>query len=192
VFSRRLLLFATLSANLCACGLLAPRPDLGPVGPGEFAVSGRLGVNRGEDGFSSSFSWHQAGDDFEIELWGPLGQGRTRLEGRNGRVTIHAADGEVTVESDTAATMERWLGFSVPVAALVHWIRGEPAPGIPVTEQRIEAGERVALDQLDWQLEFARWNDVAGHHVPGRIIARRGPVKVTLLPKDWSFSPASL
>jgi outer membrane biogenesis lipoprotein LolB len=87
--------------------------------------------------------------------------------------------------------MERWLGMSVPVSALVHWLRGEPAPDSAATAQRFDAGDRVHLAQLDWELDFAGYRDVpGGGRVPSRVVARRGDVRVTLLPKEWTFPSA--
>ena len=187
MFSKCLAILLVLATHL-GCSSLTPRPDVDDFGADGFAVSGRLGVNRGTDGFSSSFLWRFADPDFDIELWGPLGQGRTRIEGRGDAVTIVEGNGTVHHERDTAQTMERWLGVSVPVSALVHWLRGEPAPESPAADQRFDGGDRTHLAQLEWELDFTGYRDVAGGgRVPSRIVARRGDVQVTLLPKEWTF-----
>ena len=90
VFSGIVAVFAALSG----CTSLPPAVALESA---EFTVQGRLGVRDGAEGFSSSFNWIQASDQFQIELWGPLGQGRTRLVGSGQEVTVYAADGEVYV-----------------------------------------------------------------------------------------------
>jgi outer membrane lipoprotein LolB len=192
MFSKRLPILLILFAQLAGCSLFAPRQDTGALREGGFAVTGRLGVNRGSDGFSSSFLWRYTKPDFDIELWGPLGQGRTRIEGRGEEVTIREANGTVHRSRDTAETMERWLGVSVPVSALVHWLRGEPAPESPVMDERFEAADRIHLSQLAWQLDFSGYKEVpGGGRVPSRIVAQRDNVRVTLLPKEWTFPQAA-
>jgi outer membrane biogenesis lipoprotein LolB len=107
-------------------------------------------------------------------------------------VTIVEANGTVHREHDTAETMERWLGVSVPVAALVHWLRGEPNPESPVTDERFEATDRIHLRQLAWRLDFTGYKDVpGGGRLPSRIVASRDDVRVTLLPKEWTFSQSA-
>ena len=158
----------------------------------QFTVQGRLGVRNGAEAFSSSFNWIQASDRFQIELWGPLGQGRTRLVGSEQEITVYAADGEVYREPDSATAMKRWLGFSVPIDALSSWIQGRQAPGFPAEDATWdEDGDLRNLRQLGWVLDFSNYGMVEQtHRVPGRISATQAGVKVTLVPKDWTFSSA--
>jgi outer membrane lipoprotein LolB len=167
---------------------------VGPAGPPEagFRVQGRLAIRHGDEGFSSNFLWEHAPDRFFIELWGPLGQGRSRLEGGEDAVVLHTADGAVYTESDTEGAVRRWFGFDVPVAALAYWIQGRPAPGGRSRPVRDAAGDLLALDQLHWTLDYSDWReDSDGRRVPGRIVARHRDVKVTLLPKVWAFAAGS-
>jgi outer membrane lipoprotein LolB len=152
-------------------------------------VQGRLAVRTANEGFSSNFLWEHAPERFAIELWGPLGGGRSRLEGDRSRVTLFAADGSVHQERDTTAAVRRWLGVDLPVAALAFWIRGEPAPGVDAGRTEHGAsGDLVLLEQLAWTLEFADYGAAAGgRRLPGRIVARHEDVKVTVLPRAWSF-----
>ena len=171
-----------------ACSTLAPAP-VEPPDEG-FLVQGRLAIRGADDGFSSNFRWQHEPRRFSIELWGPLGQGRSRLEGDDDAVVLHTADGAVYTESDTASAVKRWLGIDVPVAALAFWIQGESAPSARAHRQdRDASGDLVRLEQLAWTLDFSEYGaDATGRRLPGRIIARHGEVKVTLLPKSWTFA----
>ena len=187
---RRIGWFAVVLITLTGCSLVHRAPELSVPDVGGFVVKGRLAVRQGDGGFSSSFLWQHALGRDEIELWGPLGQGRSRLVGDESEVTVYTAKGEVFRESDPEAGMRRWLGFSFPLAALTHWIRGERAPGYPTTEQSSDAnGDLARLEQLSWRIEFSDYQTRAdGRRLPGRIVAIRTGVKVTLLPGEWSFS----
>ncbi len=196
---RRFAFFGVALVTFGGCSLLRGGPSMSIPDVGGFAVKGRLAVRQADDGFSASFLWQHANDRDEIDLWGPIGQGHSRLValshvgkasiGKAADVTVYTAKGEVYHESDIDTAMRRWLGFALPVAALTHWIRGEPATQYPIEATGFSAsGELTTLDQLSWHLEFSdpRTFD-AGRRFPSRIVAVRGNVKVTLLPAQWSF-----
>jgi outer membrane lipoprotein LolB len=186
----RIVWFAVALVTLAGCSLLRPAPELSVPDVGGFVVKGRLAVRQGDDGFSSTFVWQHAIGHDEIELWGPLGQGRSRLVGNDSEVTIYTAKGEVLREPNPEAGMKRWLGFSLPLSALTHWILGEPAPGFPTADLSSDAnGDVTLLEQLSWRIEFSAYEPRDdGRRLPGRIVAVRGDVKVTLLPGEWSFA----
>ena len=179
--------FIGVCAAISGCTSLPPASALESV---QFTVQGRMGIRNGAETFSSSFNWAQANDRFRIELWGPLGQGRTRMVGSGQDVTVYAANGDVYREPDSASAMQRWLGFSVPIDALRSWIQGRPAPGYPTEETiRDEEGDLRNLRQLGWALVFSDYGMAEQtHRVPGRISASQAGVRVTLVPKDWTFS----
>jgi outer membrane lipoprotein LolB len=181
--------FLGFCAAVSGCTSLPPASALESV---QFTVQGRMGIRNGAETFSTSFNWVQADDRFQIELWGPLGQGRTRMVGSEQDVTVYAANGEVYREPDSASAMQRWLGFSVPIDALRSWIQGRPAPGYPTGEASRDAeGDLRTLRQLGWALVFSDYGMAEQtHRVPGRISASQAGVRVTLVPKDWTFSSA--
>jgi outer membrane lipoprotein LolB len=174
------------------CSALRGGPEPEFVEVGGFAVKGKLAVRLPNDGFSSSFLWQHAPGHDEIDLWGPLGQGRSRMVGDGRGVTVYTAKGEVYRARSPEAGMQRWLGFSLPFSALTHWVRGEAAPGYPTAAHVTAAdGELLVLEQLSWRLEYSRYGDAAGRRLPGKIVATRNDVKVTLLPAEWSFAAQS-
>jgi outer membrane lipoprotein LolB len=181
---------AVVLVTLAGCALLKGEPKLGVPDVGGFAVKGRIAVRHGDEGFASSFLWRHAGTRDEIDLWGPLGQGHSRLIGDAGQVSVYTAKGEVYHEHDEADAMRRWLGFALPISALTHWIRGEPAPGFRVDVSLTDsAGDLATLTQLSWRLEFSGYrSDSDGARLPGKIVATSADVMVTLLPSEWTFA----
>lgn len=181
--------FGVVLVTLAGCTLFGGGPKIATPDVGGFAVKGRMAVLHDGDGFTSNFLWQHVKGHDEIDLWGPMGQGHSRLVGGDDEVTVYTAKGDVFHERDPDAAMQKWLGFALPIGALTHWIRGERAPGYPVdSEVRGESGELLALDQLSWRLEFSDYRLFeAGLRLPTRIIAMRGDAKVTLIPAEWSF-----
>ncbi len=162
-----------------------PVPDVGG-----FAVKGRLAVRHGDDGFTANFRWQHSASNDEIDLWGPWGQGHSRWVSDVAGVTVYTAKGEVYREQDDDAAMQRWLGFTLPVTALMHWIRGEQVPSLAVAARAMDTGGNLTLlEQLSWRLEFTDYRvDASGQRLPGRIVALRDAIKVTLVPSEWSFA----
>ncbi len=155
----------------------------------DFRLRGKIGVRGLDDGdgaFSASFDWVQADDAYRIELWGPFGQGRVRLAGDSSGVTITDAHGSSVSERAPEVLMERELGWSAPVDALRHWVRGSPAPGHAVTaSERDEGGRLVRFEQRGWVVELARWREHGVGELPGRIVASQPGRRVTVVSKTW-------
>jgi outer membrane lipoprotein LolB len=189
IWCRRIVFFAVVLVTAAGCAVLGGGPKSPAPDVGGFVVKGRMAVRNGNDGFTSSFLWRHASARDEIDLWGPLGQGHSRLVRDATEVTVYTAKGELYRDRDADAAMQRWLGFALPMRALTHWIRGEQAPGYPVEYLTFgDSGELTALDQLSWRLEFSSYQVFdAGPRLPSRIVAVHGDVKVTLLPAEWSF-----
>lgn len=177
---------ALLTMVFSACAVL---PPLGEGLAADFRLRGKIGVrDQSPNGasFSASFDWIQAGDAFAIELWGPLGQGRTRLAGDNETLTVTDAHGVTLAGESPEALMQEQLGWSAPVNVLHHWVRGRLAPGrLANAVDRDAAGRLTRFKQLGWAVELSRWRESAAGPVPGRIRATRHGCRITVVCKEW-------
>lgn len=186
--NRKILFLITLSLTmvLSACAVL---PPLGEGLAADFRLRGKIGVrDQSSSGgsFSASFDWIQAGDAFAIELWGPLGQGRTRLTGDDKTLTVTDPHGVTLAGESPEALMQEHLGWSAPVGVLQYWIRGRLAPGWRANAvDRDAAGHLTAFEQLGWAVELSRWRESAAGPVPGRIRATRDDRRITVVCKEW-------
>lgn len=173
---------------------------------GGFVSRGKLGVVAGEESFSARYLWQQDGDAFVIDLWGPLGQGRVQLAGDGTLLELRQGDGDVVDRGPPGRVMERHLGWSLPLAVLPRWVRGQPAPGRRVTDREFDAAGRLtAFRQLGWTVELERYRPVAATAgepsgaaagpieasapvaLPFRITARQGDYRVRLAVSDWQI-----
>ena len=171
-----------------ACASLAPPP--GGFADFDFRVRGRIGVQGGGEAFSASFDWRQAGDRFAIALWGPLGQGRTQLQGDDRAVRVIDARGRVLEDADTDALMMRALGWRAPVAALRHWVRGRIAPEAAQGLEHDAGGRLTRFRQFGWTVELRGWRSAAAGEVPARVVATKAGRRVTVICKEW-FGPST-
>ena len=181
--SHNLLLIKTfflITIPIYVAGCVTPSPPA--PGELEFRVTGRLSVVNDAKAFSASFVWHQYPSKFELEMWGPFGQGRTRIAGGDELFTVVLPTGERVEDVNADDLMVRELGWSVPLGALPSWIRGRPADSWPASE--VTAG---SFDQLSWHIELERWREISGQRVPGRLVATRSTSKIVLVFREWTF-----
>ncbi len=154
----------------------------------QWNAAGRIGVVNGPDGWHAGFQWAQQDSGYRIDLIGPLGQGRIRVEGDEQTVQIQTADGQTQTAPDPDALLEQAVGARLPVNGLRYWIRGLPEPGASPTLQTDAEGRLTRLEQNGWTIEYPAYAYAAplSLELPERIIARRQDLSVKLIIEDWS------
>ena len=178
-------MIALLALGVLVSGCATLRSDA--VTGADFRLRGKIAVRGAGEAFSASFDWIQTGEVFDIELWGPLGQGRTRLQGDGDRLTITDARGATVAGINAEPFMMSALGWSVPVSALPHWVRGRYDPADAVTgERRAADGSMVRFEQSGWTVEVSGWGMSALGPVPGRIVAAQDDRRIVIACKEWS------
>lgn len=197
--AKSLLLNIFLLGMVAGCAAL-PRHE--PT-EGGFSLRGNLGINQAQERFSARFYWRQNGDNFLIDLWGPLGQGRVALEGDERRLELREGDGTLISEGPPEAVMRQHLGWSLPLSVLPEWIQGRPADGLPIGDPLYDdAGRLIAFSQLDWRVELERYQRVgiadgeaagglngprSGSYLPHRVTATRDAYRVRLAVSAWQI-----
>ncbi len=177
-------LVALLSVGVLVAGCTVARPDVDASV--DFRLRGKIAVRGPDDAFSASFDWMQTGEAFDIELWGPLGQGRVHLRGDTTRLTVTDARGETASGISAEPFLASKLGWSVPIAALPYWVRGRYDPGSAVAgERRAADGTLAGFKQLGWTVEVSRWGESALGRVPARIVAVQRERRIVIVCKEW-------
>ena len=180
-------LVALLSVGVFIGGCAVARPDVDPSV--DFRLRGKIAVRGPGDAFSASFDWMQRGEAFDIELWGPLGQGRVRLRGDGTRLTVTDARGGTVTGVSAEPLIASTLGWSVPVSALPYWVRGRYDPGNAVADVRRAAdGTLAGFKQLGWAVGVSRWGESALGRVPARIVAVQRERRIVIVCKEWSIA----
>jgi outer membrane lipoprotein LolB len=188
---------------LAGCAATPPAPPSGAPAVDDFELAGKLAVVDGANSVSARFRWRQTDDRFAIELWGPLGQGRLRLEGDGRTLRVLDAAGGVLTEGPHEAVMQRELGWTLPLAVLPDWVRGRPHAGMAATAEKTDdVGRLVGFRQLDWSVELGRWSPAPATRAtaaqerveqqalperPARISASRGQYRVRVAVSDWFY-----
>ena len=156
----------------------AGRQDPGPLVGQQFDLTGKIGVRGAGQSFSARFRWQQADERYRIELWGPLGQGRTLLNGDLTGIEIADASGAVIDRGEIRGVMERQLGWYLPLEAMPVWVQGQLLAGAPVSGlERDAAGRLASFEQLGWRLAIDR----AADGQPKRLTAEDGVYRVRIV-----------
>ena len=148
-------------------------------------ISGKVGIRSPRESGSATLFWLQRQDYFDIRLAGPMGRGAARLTGRPGAVSLDAANqGQFQAES-AEALLQQQLGWSLPVAHLLWWIRGLPAEDSK-SRLTLDSESRLAkLEQDDWQVEYLSYVEQNGYWLPERMKLHGANLDITLVIKDW-------
>ena len=159
-----------------------PRSDLAINA--DFILEGRIGIRGLDRATSASIRWVQSENNFDMVLWGPLGQGKTRLSGDTSLMTLRTADGGHVPNQ----ILHKHLGISAPIDAFSVWVLGRPtihplAQGL----ERDESGDVIAFNQLGFNLAYSDFRVVEGQRLPHRIICSEGATQITILVNRWTL-----
>ncbi|GAA5524002.1 outer-membrane lipoprotein LolB [Microbulbifer aestuariivivens] len=179
---------------LSACASQAPQPPAAPEQPvlqlQQWTIKGKLGVRSSSDNGSANLTWQQQSQPFyRILLTGPMGAGSTVISGTPAGVSMQRGDAPTTHAATPSQLTAQTLGWPLPVEQMFYWVRGLPAPGQSSGEERDAQGLLQSLRQAGWQLSFSGYQNIGAYVLPTRIKAETrqaaGPVKVTLVIKEW-------
>lgn len=151
-------------------------------------VTGRVGVKRGRDGWTASFSWRHSGDDYSIRIHGPLGRGVVELVGNSQRVILKQPGQPVQAASSPEALLFQALGWSFPVSGLRYWILGVPVAGQDERHGLNAGGGLQRLEQAGWEIEYTAYRQVDGLNLPAKLRLANGDIQVKLIAKEWQLN----
>jgi outer membrane lipoprotein LolB len=153
-------------------------------------IDGKVGIRAPQEATrsrsgSATLFWLQRQDYYDIRLSGPLGSGAARLTGRPGQATLEVANqGRYQAESAQALLYEQ-LGWNLPVAHLLWWVRGLPAPSSKSQLTLDGASHLAHLTQDGWQVEYLRYTERNGYWLPERFKLSGHELEVTVVIKGW-------
>ena len=157
----------------------------------DFILEGRIGVRGLDRATSSSIRWLQSGSNFEMTLWGPFGQGKTRLVGDEALITIEKANGERVAGVVPDEILEQQFGISASIDAFSIWVLGRPKIHPPAQDlERDEYEDLITFKQLGFELAYGDYRVVRGRKLPHRITCLKGDTKITLLVERWTLAQA--
>lgn len=121
-----------------------------------FNLQGKIGVKTPEQSGSAFYTWVQNEDQFEIQLTGILGLGKTVIEGSAEQVTLNSSKtGEITA-NNPEELLKRATGWTAPITHIVDWVQARPAtPGAQTVTDELQRTSQIAEDGWQVTLNYA-------------------------------------
>jgi outer membrane lipoprotein LolB len=142
---------------------------------------GRIALANERESISASISWvHQLGGD-DIELTGPLAQGRLAIKVLADKVVIEDGDNRHEFQGSVESVFADQLGVEVPVQALRYWVLGVDDPHQTVIEQ----GD--GFKQSGWIVRFKEMQQVGGFKLPHKMGMEKDLTKIKLIVDEWKI-----
>ena len=176
---------------LSSCATMKVKPSYTPLlerriealsGQTDWQIDGRLAIKNGGEGLSATLHWVQNQDSFDISLYDPLGRKVAHMQGSYDLVSLSTSDGKVVEGADPEALQLQYLGWSLPLEYLSHWVMGLPVSGKLMQNTSYDsAGRLQALTQEGWRIQFKRYETSQLTALPQLVQLEKGDFRVKLL-----------
>ncbi|MCB1743982.1 MAG: outer membrane lipoprotein LolB [Gammaproteobacteria bacterium] len=153
---------------------------------------GRMSVLNDREAYQAGVRWRQEPGLSELNLVGPLGQGRARIRSSADGAVVDTGDGKHLQAESPEALMQSEFGWSVPLAGLEHWMLGRPAP--ETIAGRVDAfeldsvGRLSRLQQHGWSIQYLDYVPVSGLELPERMVLEHGDLSSKIVVNRWQIS----
>lgn len=148
-----------------------------------FALEGRFSLRQDDKSYSGRLSWRHTAASDELLLASPFGQGIAGITANGEAATLTTSDGKTYSAPDVPTLTEGVLGYRLPLALLVDWVRGRNAQGEVV--ERDAQGRPLRLRHEDWRIDYGYDGDDP-RALPGRLFAERlGAFELRLRIDEW-------
>lgn len=140
-----------------------------PAQETNFALQGKIGVRTPKQSGSAFFTWQQQQDNFDIELSGALGIGKTHIEGTQGQVTLNSAKAGLIHAATPEELLEKATGWQAPITHLVHWVLAQPATSHAQIEKDAQQRPTQFIED-GWTVHLNYNNDAS---LPNKLILQQ-------------------
>lgn len=149
-------------------------------------TEGRVGIRTKDDALSGNFTWDHSPEYYELNIFGPFGQGATRLFGIPNKEANLSYDDKELKGNNPEVLLYRELGWNFPVTNVQYWIRGLAAPNSKAEIAYREDGvSPTQIIQDGWTIAYKEYSSVGHLQLPQRLQVTRSPYRVNLIITDW-------
>lgn len=146
---------------------------------------GILSYREGKKGFSATYVWQNANDQYTIQMIAPLGAWHAKLNVAGSGATLSTSDGKILHAKDPLSLMEENLNWSIPVIYLRYWLWGVPAPDVAFTTQSNAQHDMTHLTQAGWSIDYLNYQNFSLARLPTKIVLAQGEKKITLVVENF-------
>lgn len=134
-----------------------------------FQLEGKIGVKTPKQSGSAFYTWQQNNENFDIQLTGILGIGKTVIQGKSGEVTLNSSKtGEITAETPEEL-LERATGWIAPITHIIDWVQAKPATTAAIV-QKDSQQRPIKIEEDGWTVDLS-YNDAA--NLPNKLILKQ-------------------
>lgn len=146
-----------------------------------WSFEGRLALINETDSVSGSVIWRHDEVHDDIELAGPLGQGRTRISVAAKRVVVDDGDNARVFYGEPDKIFAEQVGVGIPVDALKFWVLGVNDPEQAFIEQP------GGFYQGGWLVTYREMQAVNARLLPKKIVAVKDKTRIKLIVDQWNL-----
>ncbi len=140
-----------------------------PEAATNFNLQGKIGVRTSGQSGSAFFTWVQQQDEFDIELSGILGMGKTQISGQPGNVTLNSAKTGLIQADTPEQLLQHATGWQAPITHLVDWVQAKPAT-IQAKISKDEQNRPIQFLEDGWTVDLS-YNEQA--QLPNKLILKQ-------------------
>lgn len=144
-----------------------------------WVLEGRLALANEKDSVSVSISWRHDESQDDIELVGPLAQGRLKIVVSPLRVEVDDGESLKVFDGPVDEVLAEQLGVDLPVDSLKFWVLGVNDPKQSYTEQP------EGFYQGNWLVRYREMQTVNADTLPKKMTAEKDKSRIKLIVDQW-------
>ncbi len=154
----------------------------------DWQLKGRIVVRFSEETDQARVAWKNSSSAYSIRLSGALGIGTTYINGDENGVSLEQGGKAIVMADNPETLLFNETGWDIPISEMNYWVRGIPSPRNKVTSPQLAPeGMLMSMEQSGWKLQYSKYKSVGRWNLPGKIIAERDEVRLTLVVNDWTL-----
>ena len=177
------LCFAFVIVLLAGCSIVGSQhgSQVDFTDTGQWTMRAKLSVRQNTDIHTLNTYWQQNSEQYEIQLFGLFGAGRTTLSSHQQGVAITQGSDTQLYPSARQALAAN-TGLSLPIEGLPYWLRGLPSPQASATQAENPEGQISQLQQMGWKITYSAYFESG---LPRKMQISRDTIFIKIIVKQW-------
>jgi outer membrane lipoprotein LolB len=137
---------------------------------------------------TAQFHWREHGENYQIQLYGPLGIGAVSMERNENQFLLKNAQGQIFTAKNPEVLIQQQLGWTLPVSPLTNWMRGLPGAERVTDMQFDQYHHLIQFHQAGWTIHYNDYMGVSGVDLPHLMELQTPGIKLRLVIRQWDIS----
>ena len=146
-----------------------------------WSFEGRLALVNDKESVSVSILWRHVDGKDDIELVGPLAQGRVKVFVAPTQVIVDDGESRNVFHGAADDVVSEQLGVDMPVSALRFWVLGVSDPEQSFVEQP------GGFFQAGWLVRYREMQKVNAEILPKKMTAEKDKARMKLIVDQWEL-----